>query len=147
MLRISGIVIVVCMLVFCDGTTKSEDCSTLSDPKAGIELIYPKGGENLTFGNTVSVKWKVDPLIVPSIVVQVSTVGSNGPFRNLFNKSITVQSDEVSCMDTLWTIGSEVEASSLNWPSTGATVYLRVAKYNAESAYASVSSLITINRP
>jgi hypothetical protein len=146
MLRIIGFAVISCMLVLCnENPEETEDCSTLSDPEMGLELIYPKSG-NFTMGNTVPVKWKVNPKKMQKVDIQVSASGIEGPYRNILSKSIAItDGDETICMDTLWTIGNEFSTVDYN-AASGTTVYVRVVKYSEEDIK-SVSNPISINRP
>ena len=132
------------LFVNCGGNSDDIDCSTLSDPEAGIELVYPRGTESFEYGETVPVKWKVDPAKVTSVVVQVSKSNTSG-FKNILQASIPTTGDgsDIRCMDTLWEIGSEWD----NFTYDGSSVYIRVAKYNDEETYQSVSGMITVKQP
>jgi hypothetical protein len=124
-----------------------ESCSTLSNPEIGIELIYADSNKILEYGQTVTVKWKVDPEIVPAVVLQVSHDRLSG-FKNIMQYSISTTENNnsrvnnIKCMDTLWTIGSEWD----NFTYNSSPVYIRVAKYNDEEFYQSVSDVITVNQ-
>lgn len=131
-------------IALCDNPQENKvDCSTLKDPQSGVELVYPLGGETLNYGSTVNVKWKVDPNDVPSVVLGVSTTGESGPYKSIIKGSMSVPlGTGVMCMDTVWTIGNEY--ATVNWPAEGTTVHFRVAKYNDEGTYNSITTKITI---
>lgn len=140
------LIIVVSIFIFCGDNNSIEECTTISDPNKAIELIYPRGGETFTVGNSVNVRWKVRSSIVEMVMLQVSTGGINGPWRNILSRGMVVpDSEEIVCMDTIWTIGNEHDKENINY-SSGTTVYLRVGWYNHESEESDISGLITIKR-
>ncbi|MCX7727500.1 MAG: hypothetical protein N2053_11715, partial [Chitinispirillaceae bacterium] len=90
--------------IHCDNQSDIEECGAISDLSKAIELIYPRGGESFTIGNSVKVRWKVRRNIVEMVMLQVSTSGINGPWRNILGRGMVVpDTAEIVCMDTIWT--------------------------------------------
>lgn len=129
---------------FCDPPTEDViDCSTLSDPANGIELVYPKGMESFSYDELVDVKFKVDPDKISLVNLRISTT-STGPFRDIFSRSIKVPAGGgIQCIDTVWAIGKEHDPIDY---ASSSTFYLRVEKYS-DATHSSTSGLITINKP
>jgi hypothetical protein len=134
--------------VSCKGPAEPGGCTPIADSEKEMELVTPISG-TFNFGSNVEVAWKVNPKEVDLVVVQVSSTGLAGPWRNVFKEGIPVGSRDVelACMDTVWVVGQEY--ATVDYTATS-TVLLRVAWYNHESdAYdwaRDVSSTITINK-
>ena len=121
--------VLVCSLWFsCNDPAGDEGCTPIADPDKSMELITPLSG-TYSVGNSVEVGWKVNAQDIDLVVLQVSTSGSNGPWRNIY-RGITVPGDSgVVCMDTVWVIGQEYDNIDYSSP---VTLLLRAAWYNHE---------------
>lgn len=141
MVRIVTFFLVVLFFIIQCGDTGTDDCSVLNNP--GVELITPRGTEVFSMGESVAVRWKVDPDKVMTIKVAMSTISPDGPFYSIFAHSIPVPLEGgKQCMDTVWVIGEE--PGHIFTYSPPQTVYLRVEDYN-NSDVNNVSGMITIN--
>ena len=118
-------------ILSCDDPTTEEGC-TISDSDYGVELITPTGGETVTVGDVVEVKWKVNPEMIPDqIFLGVSTTGSSGPFQSILGKGMNIWEGEAPmCMDTIWVVGEEYATVDY---SRDVTVHIKVARYNDRS--------------
>ena len=139
--------VVVCFLMSCKGPAESGGCTPIADPDKEMELVTPISG-TFSVGSSVEVAWKVNPEEVDMVVIQVSTSGLSGPWRDVYHDGIPVpRSGDLVCMDTVWAVGQEY--APVDYAETS-TVLLRVGWYShTSSAYdyaMDVSSTITINK-
>jgi hypothetical protein len=136
--------IAVLWAVNCDNPSGNGECTPFDDDETFIELISPSGGEVFDVGDIVPVSWKVNPDVVPQVILQVSTGGDAGPWRNVFDKGIGVPTGgDVVCMDTVWRIGSEDQ--EVSYGSSG-TVTFRVGWYDEPALIFDIADMITVNR-
>ncbi|MBN1577018.1 MAG: hypothetical protein JW913_10725 [Chitinispirillaceae bacterium] len=144
MTRLMAVSALLFFMLLCDtNPTEQEECSRLSDPDKGIELIFPRGGEIFTVGNSVDIRWKVDAAMIVQVTVEVSINGIDGPWRNIHRAIDVPQGNDIICMDTVWTIGEEYETIEY---AASQTVLLKVSDYLDKSSHKDVSSMITVDR-
>lgn len=144
MFRCLFVSLAVFLSVACDNPSGNGECTPFDDDDTFIELISPTGGESYTMGDDVTVRWKVDPDVVPQVILQVSIGGDAGPWRNLFDRGIGVPAGgDVACMDTVWRIGGEDEEVGYG---TSETVTFRVGWYDEPALINDAASMISVTR-
>jgi hypothetical protein len=117
-------------LIHCDKGTGPQppQCGPISDPSKQIEIISPVENEQITIGQTVKIKWKVDTRLGK---VNIKILSEDGFFmEDILSTMLIPSGEDVVCMDTSWDAGRISENKAIEKDTT---ILLMVHKYGEES--------------
>lgn len=140
MLKKLLLIAVIASFLSCDTNgPQQEECTPIDVP---VEIVYPRGGETFSVGDTVTIKWKAVRAVANPVSIAVFT-DSGKTHTMLVDTAVVVPDGDVACMKHEWIIGVN-EVNPVDYSKGNAKII--IGKYNNEHDIGETTPYFTVKK-